>query len=173
MNLASDDFTLFGLPQRFALERAEVDARWRSLQGAMHPDNLAAAGAAEQQAAMQWAMRLNEARERLNSPVQRAMLLCTLRGVPMDASSGRSAVPMAFLARQMGWREALDEARDAAALQRLDDEVAAHERETLEALRVLLDEGGDTAAAAQLTWVLSYVARLREAIGQRLEALEG
>ncbi|WP_157271893.1 Fe-S protein assembly co-chaperone HscB [Azohydromonas aeria] len=173
MNLGSDDFTLFGLPQRFALERAEVDARWRSLQASMHPDNLAAASAAEQQAAMQWAVRLNEARERLNSPVQRAMLLCALRGVPMDAPSGRSAVPMAFLARQMGWREALDEARDAAAVRRLDEEVAAHERETLEGLRALLDEGGDTAAAAQLAWVLSYVARLREAIDRRLEALEG
>jgi molecular chaperone HscB len=172
MKLATDDFTLFGLPPRFTLERAAVDERWRALQASMHPDNVASASAAEQQAATQWAVRINEARERLKSPVQRAMLLCELRGVPMDAQAGRNAVPMAFLARQMSWRETLDESRDAAAVERLDAEVAAHERETLETLRVLLDEHGDTAGAAQLTWVLTYIARLRDAINERLEALD-
>ena len=33
MNLAADDFELFGLPRRFALERGELDARRRALQG--------------------------------------------------------------------------------------------------------------------------------------------
>jgi molecular chaperone HscB len=172
MNLATDDFTLFGLPQRFALERAVVDQRWRALQARLHPDTVASAGAAEQQVATQWAVRLNEARERLNEPVKRAMLLCTLRGVPMDADAGRGAVPMAFLMRQMQWRETLEQARDVQAVEHLDDEVAAHERETLESLRVLLDERDDVPAAAQLTWVLSYIARLREAINLRLEALD-
>jgi molecular chaperone HscB len=172
MNLATDDFTLFGLPQRFALDCTAVDERWRALQASMHPDNVAHASAAEQQAATQWAVRINEARERLKSPVQRAMLLCELRGVPMDPQAGRGAVPMAFLARQMSWREALDEARDVAAVEHLDDEVAAHERETLESLRVMLDERNDLTVAAQLTWVLTYIARLREAINERLEALD-
>jgi molecular chaperone HscB len=172
MNLGTDDFTLFGLPQRFALDRAAVDERWRALQARMHPDNLASASAAEQQMATQWAVRINEARERLKSPVQRACVLCELRGVPMDAQSGRGAVPMAFLMRQMSWRETLDEARDAAAVERLDAEVAAQERETLESLRVLLDERDDVAAAAQQAWVLTYIARLREAINERLEALD-
>jgi molecular chaperone HscB len=172
MNLSTDDFTLFGLPQRFALDRAVVDERWRALQACMHPDNLAGASAAEQQAAMQWAVRINEARERLKNPVQRAGVLCELRGVPMDAQSGRGAVPMAFLMRQMSWRETLDEARDVVAVERLDAEVAAQERETLESLRVLLDERDDVAAAAQQAWVLSYIARLREAIAERLEALD-
>jgi molecular chaperone HscB len=172
MNLSTDDFTLFGVPQRFALDRAVVDERWRALQACMHPDNLAGASAAEQQAATQWAVRINEARERLKNPVQRAGMLCELRGVPMDAQSGRGAVPMAFLMRQMSWRETLDEARDAVAVERLDAEVAAQERETLESLRVLLDERDDVAAAAQQAWVLSYIARLREAIAERLEALD-
>ncbi|NML16149.1 Fe-S protein assembly co-chaperone HscB [Azohydromonas caseinilytica] len=172
MNLAMDDFTLFGLPQRFALDRAAVDERWRTLQARMHPDHVANASAAEQQAATQWAVRINEARERLGNPVQRAFLLCELRGVPMDAQAGRGAVPLVFLARQMAWREALDEARDVQAVERLDAEVAAHERETLESLHVLLDERDDAVAAAQLAWVLSYVVRLREAIASRLEALE-
>jgi molecular chaperone HscB len=45
MNLSDDDFTLFGLPQRFAIDRADLDERWRALQGRVHPDRFAAEGA--------------------------------------------------------------------------------------------------------------------------------
>ena len=52
MNLdAIDDFELFGLPRRFALDRGELDARWRALQAEVHPDRFAAAGAAAQRVA--------------------------------------------------------------------------------------------------------------------------
>ena len=33
MNLQDDDFTLFGLPAQFALDRSALDERWRQLQG--------------------------------------------------------------------------------------------------------------------------------------------
>ncbi|MDH4061074.1 MAG: co-chaperone HscB, partial [Aquincola sp.] len=46
MNLADNDFTLFGLPERFALDRADLDARWRELQSSVHPDRFAGEGAA-------------------------------------------------------------------------------------------------------------------------------
>ena len=42
MNLQSNDFELFGLPQRFAQERAAIDARWKALQREAHPDRFAA-----------------------------------------------------------------------------------------------------------------------------------
>ena len=32
MNLQSDDFELMGLPRQFALDRAQLDARWKELQ---------------------------------------------------------------------------------------------------------------------------------------------
>ena len=46
MKLDSDDFELFGLPRRFAQDRAQLDARWKALQGEVHPDRFTAQGAA-------------------------------------------------------------------------------------------------------------------------------
>ena len=85
MNLSDDDFTLFALPRRQALDRAELDARRRDLQAQVHPDRFAAEGAAAQRLAMQWAVRVNEAYTILKDPLRRAECLCGLRGVPVQA----------------------------------------------------------------------------------------
>jgi molecular chaperone HscB len=123
VNLQDNDFVLFDLPEQFALERADLDARWRKLQGSAHPDKFAAECAASQRVAMQWSVRINEAYRRLREPLSRAGYLCELRGAPIDAERN-TAMPAAFLLQQMGWREALDEARnDADALAALDAEV--------------------------------------------------
>uniref|UniRef100_UPI0032B262A3 Fe-S protein assembly co-chaperone HscB n=1 Tax=uncultured Aquincola sp. TaxID=886556 RepID=UPI0032B262A3 len=115
MNLADDDFTLFGLPQRYALDRADLDQRWRELQAKVHPDRFAAEGGAAQRVAMQWSVRVNEAYGRLKNPLQRAAYLCELRGAPINAENN-TAMPAAFLMQQMEWREALDDAGDVPAV---------------------------------------------------------
>jgi molecular chaperone HscB len=171
MNLSADDFTLFGLPQRFTLDRGELGERWRALQRRVHPDRFAADGAAAQRVAMQWAVRINEAHERLKNPLQRARHLCELRGVSLNVEDN-TAMPAAFLIHLMGWRESLEEARGVEAVRELDDKVAMREREMLDELRVLLDERNDAQAAAQQTRALMFVARLREDIDHRLDALE-
>ena len=116
MNLQDDDFTLFDLPRRQALDVAVLDQRWKALQGEVHPDRFVAQGAAAQRVAMQWAVRVNEAWQRLKDPLRRAALLCELGGVPIDAQRN-TAMPGEFLAQQMQWREALEEATDPAALE--------------------------------------------------------
>jgi molecular chaperone HscB len=171
MKLSDDDFTLFGLPQRQALDRAELDARRRDLQAQVHPDRFASEGAAAQRIAMQWAVRVNEAYARLKDPLSRAAYLCELRGVPVDAERN-TAMPAAFLMQQMQWREALDEAAGLADVQALDDTVALDERKQLAALATLLDERGDTAAAAAQVRALMFVARFRQDLSRRLEQLE-
>ena len=103
MKLGDDDFTLFGLPPRQALDRADLDARRRELQARVHPDRHAAEGASAQRLAMQWAVRVNEAYERLKDPLTRAAYLCALRGMAVDAERN-TAMPAAFLAQQMAWR---------------------------------------------------------------------
>lgn len=167
----SDDFTLFGLPARQALDRAALDARRRELQSLAHPDRFAADGAAAQRVAMQWAVRINEAWQRLKDPLQRGAYLCALRGAPIDVHNN-TAMPAAFLVQQMQWREALDEAGTLVALERLDDEVAREERQRLARLATLLDEQGDAVAAAAEVRALMFVARFREDLARRLEALD-
>ena len=171
MNLADDDFTLFGLPQRQALDRADLDARRRDLQARVHPDRFAAEGAAAQRLAMQWAVRVNEAWGRLKDPLSRAAYLCELRGVPIDAERN-TAMPTAFLMQQMAWREALDEAADLAAVEALDRSVAQQQQAMQAALTSLLDEQQDTAAAAVQVRSLMFVARFRQDLQRRLDTLD-
>jgi molecular chaperone HscB len=171
LRLDASDFELFGLPAQHALDRTELDATWRRLQTQVHPDRFAAQGAAAQRLAMQWAVRVNEAYRRLKDPLQRAALLCEQRGAPIEAERN-TAMPPAFLMRQMQWREALDEAADSTAVQQLDDEVAAEQTESLALLTTLLDARGDAPAAAAQVRALMFVARFRSAIAQRLEALD-
>ena len=171
MKLDDDDFTLFGLPQRFAIDRAALDARWRALQAEVHPDRFVAEGAAAQRLAMQWAVRINEAYQRLKDPIARGAGLCELRGVAIDAQRN-TAMPSDFLHQQLAWREALDAADDVAAVERLDAEIAAHERHLIEQLGRTLDDAGDAPAAAMQVRSLMFVARFRQDIHRRLEALD-
>lgn len=170
MRLDDDDFTLFGLAPRFALDRAQLDERWRALQGAVHPDRAAHDGAAAQRSAMQWSVRINEAYQRLKDPLRRSAYLCELRGVQLDAERN-TAMPAAFLMQQMQWREALDEAQALPEVQQLDDQVAQHERDLFTNLASLLDESGDTTAAAAQVRALMFVSRFRQDLARRLDAL--
>jgi molecular chaperone HscB len=92
VNLQSNDFELFGVPRRFAQDRAALDARWKDLQREAHPDKFAAQGAAAQRVAMQWSVRINEAYQRLKDPLKRAAYLCELDGAPINAHSN-TAMP--------------------------------------------------------------------------------
>ena len=176
MNLSDDDFTLFGLAPRFGLDGAALDDVWRALQARVHPDRFAAQGAAAQRLAMQWAVRVNEGYQRLKDPLRRAAYLCELRGAAIQAENN-TAMPAAFLMQQMAWRETLDEACSLAAVAQLDDEVAADEQHRLGLLGQCLDDpGGDPAAhalaAAQQVRSLMFVARFRQDLARRLEALD-
>jgi len=170
MNLASDDFELFGVPRRFEQDRAMLDARWRALQAEVHPDRFAAEGQASQRVAMQWAVRVNEAYQRLKDPLQRAAYLCELNGAPVDTESN-TAMPPEFLMQQIEWREALESARSADEVEALADEVGSRKRSAFDALRRTLDERGDVAAAAEQVRALMFVERFVEDIDHRLEAL--
>ena len=170
MRLDDNDFKLFGLPERQAQERVEIDARWKALQAQVHPDKFAAEGASSQRLAMQWAVRVNEAYQRLRDPLQRAAYLCELRGVPLRVNEN-TRMPTAFLMEQMSWREALDEADGLAAVETLDAEVEQRERGLLADVQRLLDEADDAPTAAEQVRALMFIARFRADIDKRLDAL--
>jgi len=171
MKLDDNDFVLFGLPERFAIDRADLDARWRRLQASAHPDRFAADGAAAQRLAMQWSVRINEAYRRLREPLARGAYLCELRGAPIAAHSN-TAMPGDFLMQQMAWREALDDADSDADLAVLDVEVRAAEADLLAQLAALLDDQSTPALAAERVRALMFIQRFRAALAERIDALQ-
>jgi len=171
MKLSDNDFELFDLPPRQALDRTALDARWKALQAEVHPDRFASEGAAAQRVAMQWAIRINEAYQRLKDPLRRAGTLCELHGQPIEADSN-TAMPAAFLMQQMAWRESLDEARDLPAVETLADEVQAEQRRMQQQLIDLIDARQDWPAAARLVRALMFVARFASDIDRRIDALD-
>ncbi len=170
MNLQSNDFELFGVPAGFAQDRAALDARWKELQKEVHPDKFAAQGPAAQRVAMQWSVRVNEAYQRLKDPLRRAAYLCELHGAPIQAHDN-TAMPAAFLMQQMEWREALEDARDFAAVEALDDEVMQARKAGWAQCAALIDQQGDYAAAAQQVRALMFIARFADDIERRREQL--
>ena len=170
MNLSDSDFALFGLPERFAQDRAAIDARWKELQREAHPDRFAAQGAAAQRIAMQWSVRINEAYQRLKDPLRRAAYLCELRGAPINAESN-TAMPAQFLLQQLEWREALDEARSEEDLDALAQELNRARAEVLRGIEASLDEQGDPADAAQRVRSLMFIDRFAHDIEARFDQL--
>ena len=146
MNLQSNDFELFGLPQQFSQDRAALDARWKTLQREAHPDKFSAEGPAAQRVAMQWSSRINEAYQRLKDPLKRAAYLCELGGAPTQAHSN-TAMPAPFLMQQMQWREALDDAQTAQELETLRHNVELAKRQLHVQCAQLLDVQHDFRAA--------------------------
>jgi len=171
VKLDDTDFALFGLPQRFELDTADLDARWRRLQGSTHPDRHAAEGGAAQRVAMQWSVRINEGYRRLRDPLARAAYLCELRGAPIQPNTN-TAMPTDFLHQQMAWREALDDAEGEQALQSLEQEVRQAEATLFAELsRVLDDPAAKPAPAVEHVRALMFIARFRTDLERRLGLL--
>ena len=171
MKLADTDFALFGLLQRFELDTADLDARWRRLQGSAHPDRHAAEGGAVRRVAMQWSVRINEAYRRLRDPLARAAYLCELRGAPIEANSN-TAMPADFLHQQMQWRENLEDAKVPETLQTLQHQVREAEASLFADLgRVLDDPAAAPAPAVERVRALMFIARFRGDLERRLDLL--
>ncbi len=149
--LIPDYFSLFGLDARFALEAEQLQRAYRTVQSHVHPDRFAAAGAAEQRAALQWATLANEAYQVLKSPVRRAGYLCERNGVAVSGQSGGRVAPE-FLDLQMQWRQRLEQARlhgDTQELLALLGEAAAQQQRELGSLAARLDVDHDFNGAAE------------------------
>ena len=171
MKIDDDDFTLFAMPRRFAVDANALAQRWRDLQAEVHPDRFAAEGAAAQRVAMQWAVRVNEAYQRLKDPLARATYLCELAGHRLDPHDNQAMAP-GFLARQMEWHEALADAESSDDVNALDADVTAELKQLRAEVQADLDERHDAAAAVPKLRQWMFLARLREEIERRLEALE-
>lgn len=176
MEFTDSHFALFGLPERFSIAQPELDAAYRRVLGEVHPDRFAAEGEAARRLALQWSTRANEAYRTLRNPVSRASYLCELLGADLEVESNTS-MPHEFLMQQMGWREALDDARagrDRAALERIEAELSAAREDTLSEIRQWLDASPPEAVkAAAAVRRLLFLDRFEEDVEQALDAADG
>ncbi|MCC6474127.1 MAG: Fe-S protein assembly co-chaperone HscB [Burkholderiales bacterium] len=173
MNATCNYFKLFDLPVAFVLDPARLDEAYRSVQRQVHPDRFAGASDAERRLAMQRATLANEAYATLRQPLARALHILALRGVDANAGGGARMQP-GFLARQLEWREAVAQARaarDAAALERLQQELQGEKDGRYEGLGGLLG-GRQDEQAAEAARELMFIEKLEAEIGDGIEALE-
>lgn len=105
-------FELFGLPQSFDVDMAQLNEHYRALQRELHPDRFASAADQERRLAVQITARVNEALQTLKDPLRRARYLLALAGIDTDEDTDTRVDP-GFLTEQMELREALAEARGA------------------------------------------------------------
>jgi len=168
---ARNHFELLGLPASYALDPARLESRYRELQGQVHPDRFAAGSEAERRVAIQWAARANEAYRTLRDPVGRARYLLQLKGFDTGEETN-TAMPADFLMQQMEWRETVAgarAARDARALARIREEMAAARGDMLQMLARALDQDSNYDAGCSLVRKLRFLEKLEEEIEEALE----
>ena len=174
MDFSQTYFELFDLPATYALDRERLDSAYRELQNKVHPDKFAAKSETEQRVAMQWATKVNEAYQTLKQPITRGVYLLQLHGIDAMSAHDTSIAP-AFLMQQMEWREAIDaarEARDMAALDRLQAELHAGYRAVDKELADLLDVDQNPVGATEAVRKLKFMDKLLAEVGDAFEMCE-
>lgn len=101
-----DYFSLLGLPRQFALDRGEIDRRFRELSRELHPDRYARAEPRERRLSLERATRLNDAHRYLRDWRLRAAYLLKIAGTDVFAE-GRTFADPEFLEEQLELREAM------------------------------------------------------------------
>ncbi|QWE26194.1 Fe-S protein assembly co-chaperone HscB [Polynucleobacter sp. AP-Ainpum-60-G11] len=155
---ASDDyFRFFGFEHKFNLDLSALDQAYLAIQKEVHPDRHARGSDTEQRLAMQMATLANTAFQTLKNPIQRGLYLCQLHGVDARLETN-TAMPAAFLMKQMEWRESLeDQDEDLGALEALAEEVEQSKRDTLAEITQAIDGAKNYERAAELLRGLLFI----------------
>lgn len=167
-------FELFGLPALFNIDATRLDQAYRQMQAEVHPDRFASATDQERLQSLQWATLANEAYQTLKNPVSRARYLLLLNGIDTQEESN-TAMPAAFLMRQMEWREAIEDARDSAdtnALDTLSRELRQEAKRLQEDLSSALDDRKDYAGTCETVRKLRFLDKVQAEIDLALETIE-
>ena len=169
---ASDDyFRFFGVEQKFNLDLPVLDQAYLAIQKEVHPDRHARGSDTEQRLAMQMATFANTAFQTLKNPVQRGLYLCQLYGVDARLETN-TAMPAAFLMKQMEWRENLeDQDDDLGALEALAEEVDQSKRDTLVEITQAIDVAKNYERAAELLRGLLFIDKFALELDDAISAL--
>ena len=169
---ASDDyFRFFGLEQKFNLDLSVLDQAYLAIQKEVHPDRHARGSDTEQRLAMQMATLANTAFQTLKNPIQRGLYLCQLHGVDARLETN-TAMPAAFLMKQMEWRESLeDQDEDLEALEALAEEVHQSKQDTVVEITQAIDGAKNYDRAAELLRGLLFIDKFALELDDAISAL--
>ena len=169
---ASDDyFRFFGFEHKFNLDLSALDQAYLAIQKEVHPDRHARGSDTEQRLAMQMATLANTAFQTLKNPIQRGLYLCQLHGVDARLETN-TAMPAAFLMKQMEWRESLeDQDEDLGALEALAEEVEQSKRDTLAEITQAIDGAKNYERAAELLRGLLFIDKFALELDDAISAL--
>ena len=169
---ASDNyFRFFGLNEQFKIDLPVLDQAYLAIQKEVHPDRHARGSDTEQRLAMQMATMANSAYQTLKNPVQRGLYLCQLHGVDAKLETN-TAMPAAFLMKQMEWRENLDEqAEDLPALEAMMEEVESTRQATLLEITQAIDHAKNFERAAELLRGLLFIDKFALELDDAIAAL--
>ncbi len=169
-SLSDTDFEIFGLPCQFELNPNALNQAWMRLQEQTHPDRFVNASYQEQRLAMQWATRINEAKNRLSNPIERGIYWCELQG--KKPRTHQSHLPSTLLMQQMEWRETLEEASTLDKLYSLHDEVRLEKKTKLTDLAQQIDQQHNAQAATETTQALLFIEKFLSELEKRIDTLE-
>ena len=148
MSLTDNYFTLFNLPETYALDAELLAEKYWLLQKQTHPDRFASASKQDQLKSAQYAAIVNDAYEVLKSPLKRAIYMLKLKGLELDDQRSSNLSPD-FLMQQIELRETLEDIKandkPQAALEALDEKLQEQLAEFERALDVYFKEATESA----------------------------
>jgi len=156
-----DHFARLGLPRAFDVRLPVLEQLYFGFQRQLHPDRFAGAGPRARQISQSQAVAFNEAYETLKAPLARACYLLALLGRPIEAEGAYTIHDAGLLDEQLERREALHEATDAEAVEKLAASARADSNACLETIAAAF-AAGDLDAARLSTLRLKYLEKLGE-----------
>lgn len=162
---ASDDFRRLGLGPTFDIDPKELEKRYFAFQRTFHPDRFATKSAREKQYSLQHATNLNEAYERLKTPIKRAEVLLENKGLEAPDQAATESDPE-LLMEAMESREALEAAESDETLIKLELMARADIELSEEAMSVAF-QATDLTGVAILLNRMKYLVKLLEEIRRK------
>lgn len=174
IDLTQNYFDLFSLPHRYTLDVDALEARYRELQRAVHPDKFVNASDREKRISMQQTTFINEAYQSLKDPVERGQYMLLLEGCPIETEN-RTTKDMEFLVEQMELRETLEEVRSQADPLQALDELSARVDSNISLLEADLNQmlnQGAQEPAVETVLKMQFYAKLKAEVSELGTVLE-
>lgn len=165
-------FELYNLPEQFEIDLRKLKEHYQTLQKLTHPDRFARASEQEKRMYLTKNSQVNDAYTVLKSPISRGEHLLVVRGVELPSEQD-TVGDIEFLMEQMQWRETVDDATSAEALEQLvvDNQEILVKQEKIILAFLSHNNEQDNQAAAQELGKMKFMVKLADEIETKLDRI--